>query len=74
MSPGLVRRAARHAREQPHRPQVDVLLESRRIGISSPQSDTWSGTVGQPTAPRKIASWPAIRSSPFSGIIRPKRA
>ena len=29
---------------------------ARRIGISRPQSDTWSGTPGAPTAPRKIAS------------------
>ena len=28
----------------------------RRIGISRPQSETWSGTPGKPTAPRKIAS------------------
>ena len=25
---------------------------SRRIGMSSPQSETWSGTPGKPTAPR----------------------
>ena len=35
----------------------------RRIGISRPQSETWSGTVGKPTAPRKIASWWRIWSS-----------
>ena len=28
----------------------------RRIGISSPHSEMWSGTPGAPTAPRKIAS------------------
>ena len=28
----------------------------RRMGMSSPHSDTWSGTPGQPTAPSRIAS------------------
>ena len=43
----------------------------RRIGMRRPQSDTWSGTPGNPTAPRKIASNPARRSSPSGGIIQP---
>ena len=43
----------------------------RRIGISSPHSETWSGTFGKPTAPRKIASCPRICASPSSGIIAP---
>lgn len=30
---------------------------SRRIGISISQSDTWSGTPGNPHAPKKMASW-----------------
>ena len=34
---------------------------SRRNGTSEPHSETWSGTfAGQPTAPKKIASWPPI--------------
>ena len=61
------------ALEQPHRAQVDVLAgSSRRIGIRRPQSETWSGTPGKPTAPEEdrleaARSW----SSPSSGIIRP---
>ena len=43
----------------------------RRIGISNPHSDTWSGTPGKPTAPRKIASAAFNRSSPSSGISLP---
>ena len=38
----------------------------RRIGISSPHSETWSGTPGKPTAPRKIASNARSWSSPSS--------
>ena len=30
--------------------------KARRMGIKSPQSETWSGTPGSPTAPRKMAS------------------
>ncbi len=44
---------------------------SRRMGTRSPHSETWSGTPGKPTAPRKIASWPRIWSSPSSGIMWP---
>ncbi len=45
---------------------------SRRNLISMPHSETWSGTVaGQPTAPKKIASWPPIWSFQSSGIIVP---
>ena len=45
---------------------------SRRILMSRPQSETWSGTDrGRPTAPRNMASWPLICSSPSSGIMRP---
>jgi hypothetical protein len=45
---------------------------SRRNWISEPQSETWSGTVSvQPTAPKKIASWPPICSFQSTGIIRP---
>ncbi len=43
----------------------------RRIGISRPHSETWSGTFGKPTAPKKIASWPLIASRPSAGIIAP---
>ena len=43
----------------------------RRIGMSSPQSETWSGTPGKPTAPRKIASCRRIDSRPSFGIISP---
>ena len=44
---------------------------ARRILMSRPQSETWSGTMaGQPTAPRKMAAWPRIWSSPSSGIMR----
>ena len=45
---------------------------SRRIGTSDPHSEMWSGTVsGQPTAPKKIASWLPICCFQSSGIIRP---
>ena len=43
----------------------------RRIGISRPQSEMWSGTPGQPTAPRNTASCWRSWSSPSSGIIAP---
>ena len=44
---------------------------SRRNWISKPQSEMWSGTLaGQPTAPKKIASWPPIWSFQSSGIMR----
>ena len=45
---------------------------SRRNCSSEPQSETWSGTVsGQPTAPKKIASWPPILCLP---VVRHHRA
>ncbi len=43
----------------------------RRIGINRPQSETWSGTPGQPTAPRKIPSASRRRSRASSGISAP---
>ena len=43
----------------------------RRIGISSPQSETWSGTPGQPTAPSRMLSCSRNWSSPSAGIIAP---
>ena len=44
---------------------------SRRNRISEPHSEMWSGTFsGQPTAPKKIASCPPMRSFQSSGIIR----
>ena len=43
----------------------------RRIGISRPQREMWSGTSGRPTAPRKIASLPRSVSSASGGIIAP---
>src|SRR5262245_57173263 len=43
----------------------------RRMGMRSPHSETWSGTPGKPTAPRKIASNRRSCSSPSSGIMRP---
>ncbi len=45
--------------------------KARRIGMSSPHSETWSGTPGAPTAPRKIASKSRRRSMPSWGSIRP---
>ncbi len=47
---------------------------ARRIGISSPQSDTWSGTPGQPTAPSSTASYDRSVSIASSGIIAPVSA
>ena len=44
---------------------------ARRIGISSPQSETWSGTPGQPTAPSRTASYWRKVSSPSAGISAP---
>ena len=46
-------------------------LKARRIGMSRPHSETWSGTPGQPTAPRKIASVSRSWSIPSGGIIAP---
>jgi hypothetical protein len=45
--------------------------KARRIGISRPHSETWSGTSGRPTAPRKIASLSRRVSSAPAGIMRP---
>ena len=40
--------------------------------MSSPHSETWSGTsAGQPTAPKKIASWPPICDFQSGGIMAP---
>ena len=39
-----------------------------QIGRRRPQSDTWSGTSGAPTAPKKIASKVFSSSSPPSGM------
>jgi hypothetical protein len=45
---------------------------SRRNWMRDPHKETWSGTVaGQPTAPKKIASCPPMRSFQSSGIICP---
>ena len=44
---------------------------SRLIGISRPHSETWSGTLGQPTAPRNMASCLERIWRPSSGIIVP---
>ncbi|MNT02829.1 hypothetical protein D3C72_1373390 [compost metagenome] len=45
---------------------------SRRNMSSEPHSDTWSGIFsGQPTAPKKMASWPPIWSFQLSGSIWP---
>ena len=57
--------------EQPDGRRLTYCSNARRIGMSRPQSDTWSGTPGAPTAPRKIASWPRSVSSPSAGIIAP---
>ena len=62
---------ARHAAQQRQGRRFTYCWNSRRIGISRPQSETWSGTPGKPTAPRKIASCLRIWSSPPSGIMRP---
>ena len=43
----------------------------RRMGMRRPHSETWSGTPGKPTAPRKMASNSARRSRPSGGIIQP---
>jgi hypothetical protein len=48
--------------------------KARRMGISNPQSETWSGTPGQPTAPSRIASYGRRRSMPSGGIMAPSRA
>ena len=45
--------------------------KARRSGIRRPQSETWSGTPGKPTAPSRIASKGRRISMPSSGIIRP---
>ena len=45
--------------------------KARRIGISRPQRDTWSGTSGQPTAPSSTASYRPSVSSPSGGISAP---
>ena len=58
MSPGLrLASGDRHALEQAHRAAGSrTASKPRRIGISRPHSETWSGTPGQPTAPRKMLS------------------
>ena len=48
---------------------------SRRNFSSEPHSDTWSGRIaGQPMAPKKMASWPPMRSFQSAGIISPWRS
>ena len=44
-----------------------------QMGRRRPQSVTWSGTSGAPTAPKKMASNARRRSSPSAGIISPRR-
>ena len=44
---------------------------ARRIGISRPHRETWSGTPGQPTAPSSTASYRRKVSSPSAGINAP---
>jgi hypothetical protein len=39
-----------------------------QIGRRRPHSETWSGTPGAPTAPKRIASKPFNVSSPPSGM------
>ncbi len=75
MSPGFCRRAAR-ARRRTGGPAGHWRIAGSRGGSASGASTatSGSGTFGQPIAPRKIASWPAMRLRPSSGIIRPKRA
>ncbi len=72
MSPGLFP-ASGHGTPGSSRTgrRLTYCSNARRIGISSPHSDTWSGTPGNPTAPSRIASWSRSRSIPSSGIIRP---
>src|SRR5216684_3094222 len=43
----------------------------RRMGINNPQSETWSATLGCPTAPRKMASNGRSCRKPSGGIIFP---
>ena len=72
MSPGL--RSARGERMPGIRRTGRMLAycsKARRILMSRPQSETWSGTLaGKPTAPRKMASWcrdlvePVLRHHP----------
>jgi hypothetical protein len=51
-----------HAGHQPHRAQVDVLVElAAEQQQRAPQRDVVGHLVaGQPTAPKKMASWPPI--------------
>lgn len=42
--------------------------------MSSPHSDTWSGTPGQPTAPSRTESKARNVSSASAGIMAPSRA
>ena len=59
------------AAEEPDGPRLTYWRKVRRIGMRRPHRETWSGTPGAPTAPRKIASQAWSWSSPSSGIIRP---
>ena len=62
----------RHAGHQPHRPQVHVLVElAAERDEQAPERDVVGDFAGQPTAPKKIASWPPICAFQSSGIMRP---
>ena len=67
LAAGQRRRDAGH---QAHRAQIDVLIElAPELDQRAPQRDVVGDTAGQPTAPKKIASWPPIFSFQSSGSI-----
>ena len=78
MSPGAQLPRERRARRPGIRRagrRLTYRSNSRRNLISEPHSETWSGIFsGQPTAPKKIASWPPICSFQSSGIMLPWRS
>ncbi len=46
-------------------------LNARRIGMSRPHRETWSGTPAHPTAPRSTASYARSVSRPSGGMRAP---
>ena len=84
-SPSLFSRTMIQSRSFSPRPRRGLVIPGRmragrtlaywsnpwQIARRSPQRVMWSGTVGWPTAPKKMASNPFSVSRPSSAIIRP---
>jgi hypothetical protein len=68
---GEARDRRRHAGQQLHRAQVDVLVEGEPHLQQQARSRTPGGTSGVPTAPSRIASCSASSASTLSGSTSP---